>query len=160
MSFSTKELIDMAIEIEESGYSFYRKCREKFDDEELRDLFSFLAEEELRHKDIFGNLLSEIKDGQGVFTDEYYLYLKALGEERVFRNSGDVDRVVRDVQSPLDAVRIAMTAERDSIIWYGELKEIHGKVREAVAILARILDEERRHVATLFDLREKLILKG
>lgn len=160
MRFSTKELVDIAIGIEESGYYFYNLARKKFDDPNFRDLLAFLAEEELRHKEIFGNMLRELGEAPGVFTDEYYQYLKALGEDRVFRNNDDVDAVVAKVNSIFDVLKVAMTAEKDSILYYSELQKIHEKDVDAVNVLKKLIDEERKHVVLLLDLKERLELSS
>lgn len=158
MKFSAKEIVDIAVGIEESGYYFYTRCRENFDNRELKELFGFLAEEELRHKEIFVNMLDQVKDVSGMFTEEYYQYLRAIGDERVFKNNTDVDRVVKDIASINDVMKIALTAEKDSILWYSELAVMYDKDRDTHIVLERLLDEERRHVVLLLEIKEKLSL--
>ena len=38
MGYSIKEIIDIAIGIEEAGHEFYRKCSEKFNDDKMKEL--------------------------------------------------------------------------------------------------------------------------
>jgi rubrerythrin len=83
--YSTKELIDIAMGIEETGYYFYSTLKSKFKDESFQQMFQFLADEELRHKDIFSNMLKGLNDTQGVFTEEYYTYLKLLAQHEYFQ---------------------------------------------------------------------------
>lgn len=154
--YSTKELIDIAIGIEETGFYFYSAFKNKFKDESFKQIFQFLADEELRHKDVFSGMLKELKDTQGVFTEEYYSYLKAIGTTRVFANKDDIDKIIPSLNEPLDIIKIAMDAERDSIVWYSELKEIYRNDAKAKDILERLINEERKHVLTLLDLKEKL----
>jgi len=154
--YSTKELIDIAMGIEETGYYFYSTLKSKFKDESFQQMFQFLADEELRHKDIFSNMLKGLNDTQGVFTEEYYTYLKAIGTTRVFSNSNDVDTIAPTLNQPLDIIKIAMDAERDSIVWYSELKEIYRNDTRSKDILERLINEERKHVLILLDLKEKL----
>ena len=158
MKFSAKEIVDIAVGIEESGYYFYTRCREKFDNREFKELFGFLAEEELRHKEIFEKMLGELKDLSGMFTEEYFQYLRAIGDERVFKNNGDVDRVIKGIASINDVLKVALTAEKDSILWYSELAVMYGKDRDTHLVLERLLDEERRHVVLLLEIKEKLSL--
>jgi rubrerythrin len=160
MKFSTKEVIDIAVAIEESGYYFYSTCRTRFQDEAFRELFGFLAEEELRHKELFVNMLSSPVAVQGVFTDEYFQYLKAIADSRVFRNKADVDSIVKGLDSLGDAFRIALTAEKDSILWYTELQDMYQSIADTHSILGRLINEERKHVITLLDVQEKLGLAG
>ncbi len=154
--YSTKELMDIAIGIEETGVYFYSTFKDKFKDESFKQIFQFLADEELRHKDVFLGMLKELKDTKGVFTEEYYAYLKAIGTTRVFANKDDIDNIAPTLTQPLDIIKIAMDAERDSIVWYSELKEIYKKDAKSKDILEKIINEERKHVLTLLDLKEKL----
>ncbi|MBP8178560.1 MAG: rubrerythrin, partial [Spirochaetes bacterium] len=57
---------------------------------------------------------------------------------------------------PLDIIKIAMDSERDSIVWYSELKEIYRNDTKSKDILERLINEERKHVLILLDLKEKL----
>ncbi|MDH7552580.1 MAG: ferritin family protein [Spirochaetota bacterium] len=154
--YSTQELIDIAIGIEETGYYFYSTFKNKFKDESFKQIFQFLADEELRHKNIFSGMLKELKETEGLFTEEYYSYLKAIGTTRVFANKDDIDTIAPTLNQPLDIIKIAMDAERDSIVWYSELKEIYRNDVKAKNILERLINAERKHVLTLLDLKEKL----
>ncbi|HQQ51669.1 MAG TPA: hypothetical protein PLZ29_10780 [Spirochaetota bacterium] len=49
-----------------------------------------------------------------------------------------------------------MDSERDSIVWYSELKEIYRNDTKSKDILERLINEERKHVLILLDLKEKL----
>ncbi len=154
--YSTKELIDIAIGIEETGFYFYSTFKNKLKDEAFKQIFQFLADEELRHKDIFAGMLKELKENDGLFTEEYYSYLKAIGSTRVFANKDHIDTIAPTLHQPLDIIKIAMEAERDSIIWYSELKEVYRNDNKAKDLLERLINEERKHVLTLLDLKEKL----
>ncbi len=160
MRFSTKELVDIAIGIEESGYYFYTQSRKKFTDPNFTDLLAFLAEEELRHKELFEKMLGELSDTSGIFTEDYFQYIKALGDERVFKNNDDVDAAVKTVQSIFDVLKIAMAAEKDSILFYSELLSMHEKDKDAHTILSRLINEERKHIVLILELKENLELSS
>lgn len=155
MRFSSQELIDIAIGIEETGYYFYSQFREKMEDKAFREIFGFLAEEELRHKDIFERMLSNLPDKSGYFTEEYYSYLRALGNSRVFRNREDVDKIIPKIDTITEIIDLGLDAERDSILWYTELREMYQDDRDSTTILNNLINEERRHVVTLLELKEK-----
>jgi rubrerythrin len=157
MAFSAKEIIDIAIGIEDSGNYFYTKCREKFDDKVLKEVFYFLAEEENRHREIFENIDPGFMDEKGIYTTEYFQYLTAFGDEKVFKDKSDIDGAIKNINTPLDAIKIALNAEKDSILFYDELKELYENNRDTLTILNKIINEERRHVITLLDIREKII---
>lgn len=154
--YSAKELIDIAIGIEETGVYFYTTFKNKFKDDSFAQLFQFLADEELRHREVFSEMLKDLKDAKGVFTQEYYSYLKALGTTRVFANKDDINKIAPTLKEPLDVIKIAMDAERDSIVWYSEIKEAYHNDPTAIDILDKLIHEERKHVIILLDLKEKL----
>ena len=54
--FSGKEILNMAVCIEENGLSFYRESAKVLKSSELLELFKFLASEEIRHVDYFEGL--------------------------------------------------------------------------------------------------------
>jgi rubrerythrin len=158
MKFSRKELIDIAIQIEDSGYHFYSSCRSKFDDRGFKELFGFLAEEEIRHKELFEKMLGGMGDIRGVFTEDYYSYLKAIGDSRVFKNTADVERLVKEITTINDALKIALTSEKDSILFYTELLSMYESDANAKSLLNRLINEERKHVVTILEISEKLHL--
>ena len=156
MGYSPKEVVDMAVEIEETGYHFYSECAKKFDSKNLKTLFEFLAEEELRHKDIFETLFKEVKIAEGVFTDEYYQYLNIISGQRIFKDSKAPSLALQGVESSQDALSMALLAEKDSILFYYELMDMQGSDPEMVSILKKIINEERKHIILLMDTRDKL----
>lgn len=160
MKFSVKELVDIAVGIEDSGCFFYSKCRKKFTDRQLADMFGFLAEEEHRHKELFETFLTEIGEPSGEFTGEYYQYLQAIGDERVFKDKDDVSAAIKGIAKVTDVFNLALTAEKDSILWYTELLSMYSGEKEAHNLLTRLINEERTHIITLIDMREKMRLAG
>lgn len=154
MKFSAKEIVDIAIGIEESGYRFYSECAKKFSDARLNELFSLFAEEELKHRELFEDMLKGLDDVEGSFTDEYYQYLTAFGDEKVFKDKKRIDAFLKKIEKPVDAIKHALIAEKDSILYYTELKELYYNDNQTLILLNRIISEERRHVNSLMNLRE------
>lgn len=160
MSFSTKEIVDIAVGVEETGYEFYRAAMKKFKETAVSEVFDFLAREEIVHKELFQSMASA-KGDEGVFTDEYYSYLKAIGGARIFdRDSIDANTIISTIDTPLRAVQYAFNAEKDSILLYSEMKGLYREGSENIGVLDRIIAEERKHVTTLIDLSDKLLLAG
>ena len=50
LMFDPREVFQIAVRIEENGERFYREMASRIDDEEVQGLFSFLADEEVRHQ--------------------------------------------------------------------------------------------------------------
>ncbi len=160
MKYSVKEILDIAIGIEETGYEFYTRCAVLFKDAGMRDVFDFLAREEQEHKKIFQSLIGS-DEPDGLFTEEYFAYLKAIGGARIFENkAADIGRVVAGIADPVDAVKHAFGTEKESILFYDEMKRLFENDRKTAALLDRIIEEERKHVALLLDLLEKIRLSS
>ncbi len=153
MKYSAKEIIDMAVELEKTGSYFYSKCSEKFEkDSELKGLFHFLADEELEHQKIFTSMLNDLKDSAGNFTDEYYEYLSALISGRIFRNIEAVAEFINEIEDVIDAFHAAIQAEKDSVLFYSEIKSMYEANAGAQIILDKLINAERSHLVKLNDM--------
>jgi rubrerythrin len=158
MSYNPKEIIDIAVGIEVAGYEFYTHCADKFKDAAISDVFDFLAREELEHKKLFQSLNNADKP-EGVFSEEYFSYLKAIGGGRIFEKQAmTIDQIIAGIAVPEDAVRHAFGAEKESILFYSEMKPLYVNDPHTTSLLNRIIEEERKHVATLLDLLAKIRL--
>jgi rubrerythrin len=158
MAFTIQEIIDIAIGIEETGYEFYIQCGSKFKNPAMSDVFDFLAREEMAHKELFRSLRRQ-DEAMAIIPEEYSGYLKAIGGGRVFaKQKMDMEQILAGINSPMDAVKHAFEAEKESILFYGEMKSLYPNESETRSLLDRIIAEERKHVTTLVDLLEKIRL--
>lgn len=58
--FNAAEVFDIAIAIEENGKIFYDKAQDKVEDPEVKELFKFLALEEVQHREFFMALKTKL----------------------------------------------------------------------------------------------------
>ena len=150
MKFSIKEIIDMAVELEKTGGHFYTECAAKFGkNDRLKELVQFLASEEAENEKIFKSMLEGIGEPEGNFTDEYYEYLSALISGRIFSSSSAVDSFVEDIADHTDALYAAIQAEKDSILFYSELKEMYEGDPDKASVVSRLIEAERTHLIKL-----------
>lgn len=84
--FKAAEILKTAIRIEENGIVFYREMIKKFKEKDLQNIFSFLAEEDEKHRKIFEEMLSKSEQYEMVdsYPGEYESYLRAFADEHVF----------------------------------------------------------------------------
>jgi len=153
MRYSTKEIVDMAVKIEDTGYAFYTECAEKFGKQSKKnaDTFLLLASEELKHRDYFQSLLSSVTSKEGIFDESYFAYLQALTQAQVFKDASDITKVLATVNTVNDVLAIALQTEKDSILWYKELSGFYSaEERETIEILDRLIDEEKRHIVLIY----------
>lgn len=150
--FSGSELVNIAIGIERSGVAFYDALVKSARNESSRVIYEYLALEEKKHIEVFRNMLGSLADytPPETYTEEYDRYLKALIDSAVFRDDQTAREMAQKVSSEAEAIRIAVGAEKDSILFYSSLRElVRRSEREAVD---KIIEEERSHLRQLSDL--------
>lgn len=155
MSYSIKEIIDIAIGTEEAGYEFYTKCSEKFDKDNIKETFVFLAKEELGHIKGFNSMKKNEENESGIFNDDYFQYLKAIGGGSIF-SVKKIDDVMKSIKTPEDAINKAFNDEKAAILFYSEIKTLYKEDSEKAILLEKIINEERKHVRKLIELMEVL----
>ncbi len=154
-SFNPSEIYQFAVKIEENGEKFYREMTKKLDNPKIKELFTFLADEEVEHKAIFNNLLSKFEkyDPPESYPREYFAYLEAYTENIVFSFSKFDDDIskINDMET---ALRFAINKELDTIQYFQEMKNlVHQSENEKIEA---IIEEERKHVVKLFEIQREL----
>jgi len=154
--FTVSEIVTMAVEAEKNGFAFYQAMANRAIDEKTRNIFAFLAEEEAEHENTFQQLLNNLSPIEMSHTDEaeYCNYLNAFTSTRIFNASVDIDQLVQSITSDIEAVDIALNIEKESILFYYELREQEGgEGRESID---EIIREEKNHLTRLAQLKEAL----
>lgn len=153
--FNANEILQMAEQLERNGADFYRKSIEKIQDPTGKELLLSLAEMEDQHEKTFADLRSKLtasEKAQTVFDPqgETVRYLKALADSKVF-----FEKTI-DTDSMEGILKEAITAEKDSILFYLGLKDA---VPEALGKdkIDAVIKEEMSHINLLT--RELVALK-
>ena len=145
--FNMNEILEMAEQIERNGAAFYRKAAEGIPDSQNRELLLELAQMEDEHEKTFASLraqLSEVEKTSALFDPEgeTVFYLRALADTRVFFEKKT------DTASLEEILKEALTAEKDSIVFYLGMKELvpekYGKGK-----IDSIIKEEMGHIKLL-----------
>lgn len=145
--FNADEVFEIAEQIERNGAKFYRTVADSIPDPSKRKLLVHLAEMEDEHEKTFKILRSQLTEDEKVVTTfdpegEAESYLRSLANTRIFYEK-DVD-----TNSMKDIYKAAITAEKDSIVFYLGMKDVvpsHlGKQR-----LDDIIKEEMGHITLL-----------
>lgn len=153
--FNVKEIFQIAIRIEENGERFYHNALKLTEDIAIKGVFGLLAEEEMKHKEIFTTLLSEVtKDiNFDAYPDEYLDYLQAYVNNTIFKQK-QIEEEMSKIKDVTSALNFAIQRELDSILYYQEIKRFipenqHDK-------LEGIVNEERKHYKELTGIKEGL----
>ena len=149
------DAFDLAIRVEENGAAFYKKCAESFDDPASRELFSFLASEETRHRDSFETMRKGIKKAPPAtgYPDEYADYLQAYADRLIFTDPA-LDKEIARLKDVKDACEFGIRRELDSILYYQEIKTFVPD--EERTHIDDIITEERRHFMKLTEMKKQL----
>jgi rubrerythrin len=156
ISFSSSELINIAISIERRGIAFYDIMTRSTEKAKTRDIFQYLANMEREHIQIFQGMLTEADKYQipETYTGEYATYLQALIDSTVFTDDMVTSEMVTQADSDIKGLELAIGAEKDSILFYYEMKEI--VPQRAQPTVNKIITEEKSHLRQLSELKRKL----
>ena len=156
IAFSGRELIDIAIGIERSGITFYDIMAKSTDDAMTRDVFQSLADMEREHIQIFQDMLEEADQYQPTRTviEEYADYLQALTDNAVFTDDMITSEMATQADSDVKAVELGISAEKDSILFYHQMKDI--MPQRALPMIDRIIAEEKSHLRQLSEVKRRL----
>ena len=155
-TFSGSELINIAIGIERRGIAFYDTMAKSTENAEARDVFRYLADMERMHIRIFQSMLGEADKYQPPesYAEEYAAYLQALVDSAVFADDSITSEIATQLSSDIEAMELAIGAEKDSILFYYAMKEI--MPQRAQPTVNKIITEEKSHLRELSELKKKL----
>lgn len=145
-----KDLLNIAVRIESAGFSYYSKLAGKTSGS-LKNLFEELAQQEREHMKRFEELMRkyEADDNFATWQNEEVLgYAEQYAKAFIFP---ELEKEEQEVpETIVAALRRAIDVEKDSIIYYNEIKSV---VPDSKAV-EEILKEEKEHLRKL---SEKLI---
>ncbi len=145
--FNADDIFQIAQQLERNGAAFYRRAAESVQDREAKQFLLKLAAMEDDHEKTFQQMRQDLTAGEKQATvfdprDESVAYLKALADTRVFFEK-DLDT------SSMEAIlKDAITAEKDSIVFYLGMKEAVPR-EKGKARLEDIIKEEMSHIRLL-----------
>lgn len=151
--FNADEIFEMAEEIERQGARFYEKAATLFSEPEVKQMLTGLSGMEVGHEKLFASMRAKILSDayKGYDPDEMAAaYIKAFTDGKVFDVKKDMCAALTDKTSLKDILRLAIEAEKNSIVFYTGIQRL---VPEALAqdTVAKIISEEMKHIVTLTD---------
>jgi rubrerythrin len=151
--FSGGEILEMAMGIEKNGIAFYDTLAEKSSDKDIRSLYTYLSDEEKKHLISFRNMAGP--EGKyvpgGSYPGEYMRYLKSLIDSVVFTDIANARRLAENAVSDYNAIDTGIQAEKDSILFYSELRNIVSVPDRK--IVDSIIEAEKDHLRQLSELK-------
>lgn len=144
-----KDLLNVALRIEADGYSTYSRLAEE-NKGELKKLFAHLAEQEKGHQEKFKKIFEIVEADESTVAswaeDDNAGYLMAFAEMSIFPKLS----AASNPANINDAIDLAVEVEKDSIIFYTDLK-MYFKNKE---IIDEVIAEEKKHLMDLLRSRK------
>lgn len=155
--FRASEVLDMAVQVEEQGLSFYKACRqvENLDGKVIRVL-DYLIEQESRHREIFIRMKPGLQERPLLesYPGEMQSYIDGFVKDRIFQEINKAADAVSDINGIHQAIKLGIRFEKRSIDFYSAIKQV---VRPSEHdVIENIIHEEHDHIRRLLKLRQEL----
>ena len=153
ITFNAFEIFEMAEQIERNGVKFYRKAAGLISDKNAGKILLSLADMEVEHEKIFTEMREKLTPQQRelmIFdpNNEVALYLQAMADGHVFNLKKDLAEQLTGGETVRDILKMAIAAEKDSIVFYLGLKNFV-PVKAGKDKIEDIIKEEMNHIVTL-----------
>lgn len=145
--FNADDVLEMAEQIEKNGARFYRQAAADVADPDAKQFLTELAAMEDQHEKTFTDMRKRLGEAEKTSTvfdpdGEAAAYLKALADTRIF-----FEKEI-DTGSMEAILKAAITAEKDSIVFYLGMKDlVPGNL--GASRLDDIIKEEMSHIKLL-----------
>lgn len=156
MNFNGAEIIEIAVQMERSGQMFYEKAHAVAENDKLKEMLVYLAQAEGQHIEDFTKLGTALKQGfvpnEG-YAGEYEDYVRSLVNSHIFKLT-DVEDLIKEIKNDHDILRFALSFEKDSIVFFQELKRAANQA--ATDVIEDLIDQEREHIRKIAAMFENL----
>ena len=141
--------LEFAIQMELDGEKYYLEQAEKNKDNNLHIVFKILADEERLHAEILEKHAKQVEYEM----DESIAYTEF---QNVFRDLDDFDVETKTAPDQLDAYRLALQKEQESIDLYEKMLA-EAKREEDRALFSFLVEQENIHYRVFDDIIQHLI---
>jgi rubrerythrin len=153
ISFNAIEIFEIAERIERNGVKFFRRAAEVLSDQDLCQILLSLAEMEAEHEETFANMRKQISHKERELItfepeNEMTLYLQAIANGHIFDLKKDPSEQLTGKETAEDILKLAIEAEKDSIVLYIGLKNFV-PAKAGKDKVEEIIEEEMGHIVVL-----------
>ncbi|MCX6280856.1 MAG: ferritin family protein [Bacteroidetes bacterium] len=149
MYYSGKEIVEIAVRIEENGYAFYIAAAEMIrESNDIKNLFIDLAEQETMHTASFQKMFDKFEPEDYEQDDESFsAYIMNLADKHIFGKPEVGASLAKTLKTPKEALEMAFKFENDSVAFY---KELYNKAKsDSKTLIKKIIAEEEAHAARI-----------
>jgi rubrerythrin len=145
--FSLKDIIDIAVRIEQNGERVYRKAAGNISDPPLQSMLNWLADEEARHIEWFAALKEAAPDG-GDYPEQEKMGKELLQNAVGAHSFALEDADFLDMEKIEDLIETAIEFEKDTALFYKMLQPLI-EDQKTLDQLHDIIQEEENHAGQL-----------
>ena len=148
--FQAADIVELAMQVEESGEAFYTAVAAKVETPEARELFEYLAGQEVIHYQIFQRLSQSVREAPFMTDEEWDLYvdyLQGTVQSAFFEGTDKALALAETVADSQTAIQMAIGFEKETLLFFYDLRD---RIPDADRpVLDKVIDEEKRHVRRL-----------
>ena len=157
------EFVDIAIRDEETGVAFYKALAEVVKDSRVKEGLLAIAQQEEAQVKWFQKMREEVDQyyprsmdyyPKEEYPGQYREYFDSLMASREFTDPPAAVAAARAIASDASAIQVAMLLEKDSLLYFKEMRNFVEHSRSASIDV--IIEEEREHLVALGKLRRML----
>ncbi len=151
--FTAAEALEMAMEIEKNGETFYNAVAAKSTDPEIKALFEDLADQERGHYQVFQEMLEGMKPAPELSAaeyDEYQVYVQVALNNALFAGppyGAGALALAKQAEDRETALRAAMGFEKDTMLFFYDPREMVSEADRAA--VSSVIREEKKHLRRL-----------
>jgi rubrerythrin len=154
--YSGFEVIRAAMEVEKKGHRFYSAMAAKARSQIARDIFTWLAQDEVQHLRTLEDLVPKYQEGAFWDEEDVFLpYLRRFSESEIFPSAERLDKVLKMEDSDLKALDLAIEAEEKFAEYFQKAAQ-HARTDDGKEAFTWLAGEENRHAEALKDRKKKL----
>jgi rubrerythrin len=152
--FTASEVVEFAERIHENGANFYRYAIQLVKDQEAKELFEELAEEEQKYEKTLDKIFADMEKTapDETYVGEFAQYLRNYIDNNVVFTQEAVNKDLAAVKDACSALEMAARRELDSISFYEGIKRIIPK--DQYKAIDDLIAKEREHYVQLTNLRQ------
>jgi len=146
VNFTGEEIIELALEMERSGKTFYEKAVSYAEGAKLKEMLGYLAKEEEKHIADFGKLADKLSNEfvpNESYVGEYGDYMKSIINSHIF-NLSNVEDLLKGITTNREILNFALSFEKDSILIFQEFENFVNKTGNE--IIQQLINEEKGHI--------------
>ena len=150
--FSINEIIELAVQIEKKGYTFYNKALERKNlSSNSTELLKKLRDDEIVHEQTFKRMRTELNQEEITLSGDWQevsSYLRTISDSHIFSKPDAAIKLATSVKNEKELIDNAIQFEKDTLLFFNSIYEKieHRAVKK---ILKKIIEEEVLHVEKL-----------